>query len=78
MRQRLSKAKPQAIKASAIWGWLSEEALAGRHLLRDTTTWTNAWMSTEEMDTRVEEAAVAHNVVRFTVFVLNKFTLLCL
>jgi hypothetical protein len=58
VRQKLSKAKPQAIKASAIWGWLSEEALAGRHLLRDTTTWSNAWMSTEEMQTRIDEAAI--------------------
>jgi len=58
VRKKLSKAKPQAIKASAVWGWLSEEVLAGTHRLRDTTTWSNAWMSTEEMEVRLDEAEV--------------------
>ena len=58
VRKKLSKAKPQAIKASAIWGWLSKEVLAGTHRLKDTTTWSNAWMSTEEMETRLDEAEV--------------------
>ena len=58
VRKKLSKAKPRAVKASAVWGWLSEEVLAGTHKLRDTTTWSNEWMSTEEMETRVDEAEV--------------------
>ena len=58
VRKKLSKAKPQAIKASAVWGWLSEEVLAGTHRLRGTTTWSNAWMSTEEMEVRLDEAEV--------------------
>jgi hypothetical protein len=58
VRKKLSKAKPQAIKASAVWGWLSKEVLAGTHRLKDTTTWSNAWMSAEEMEISLDEAKV--------------------
>lgn len=36
-------------RADKVWAWVAEATKSGRHLLKDTSQWTNAWLGDEEI-----------------------------
>ena len=44
-----SKRKIGAQRADKVWGWVAKVASTGEHKLKDKTTWTQQWLSAEEL-----------------------------